>query len=64
MKLKPGERLIATDPPILLAGLIAARRSGDQLLAKVMERELEQCGISVRFLANARREKREADNAE
>jgi hypothetical protein len=40
-----------TDPPILLAGLIAARRAGDKLLAAVLRRELEsRCGITVRFL--------------
>jgi hypothetical protein len=46
------EQLGPNDPPILLAGLIAARRSGDKLLATVLKRELEaQHGITVRFLA-------------
>ena len=41
--------LSPTDPPILLAGLIAARKTGDRLLADVFRRELEQRGITVRF---------------
>jgi hypothetical protein len=46
------ERLGPSDPPILLAGLIAARRSGDKLLATVLKRELEtQHGITIRFLS-------------
>jgi hypothetical protein len=56
--------LSPTDPPILLAGLIAARRSGDRLLAKIMERELEQCGIAVRFVHATPRQKGEAEHAE
>jgi hypothetical protein len=61
MKVKPGERLHPTDPPILLAGLIAARQSGDRLLAKVMTRELAQRGITVRFLTG--NEQKAAANA-
>jgi hypothetical protein len=45
------ERLAPGDPPILLAGLIAARSSGDKLLATVLKRELEtRHGIMIRFL--------------
>jgi len=51
---KLAEKLRSTDPPILLAGLIAARRSGDKLLTKVLHRELETRGIAVRFLADFR----------
>jgi hypothetical protein len=58
--------LTPADPPILLAGLIAARRTGDKLLAEVFMRELERLGILVRFrdrpIAGAhRQEGRDAD---
>jgi hypothetical protein len=43
--------LSPTDPPILLAGLIAARRAGDRLLARVFDRELRERGIDVTFRA-------------
>jgi hypothetical protein len=36
------EQLDTTDPPILLAILIAARRTGDLLLESVVRRELEE----------------------
>lgn len=36
------EQLETVDPPILLAILIAARRTGDQLLQTIARRELEQ----------------------
>jgi hypothetical protein len=36
------ERLDTTDPPILLAILIAARRTGDTLLETIVRRELEE----------------------
>lgn len=35
------QRLNTTDPPILLAMLIAARRTGDKILETVARRELE-----------------------
>jgi hypothetical protein len=41
--------LSPTDPPILLAGLLAARKSGDKLLAEVFTRELRERGIEIRF---------------
>ena len=36
------EHLGTTDPPVLLAILIAARRAGNRLLETVARRELEQ----------------------
>ena len=36
------EQLDTADPPILLAILIAARRTGDRLLETVARRELEE----------------------
>jgi hypothetical protein len=49
---KPSESLRLTDPPILLAGLIAAKRSGDRLLATVLQRELQtRFRIAIRFLS-------------
>ena len=45
------ELLEPTDPPILLAILIAARRTGDDLLETVVRRQLEEKHqIAVRFL--------------
>jgi hypothetical protein len=46
------DELRATDPPILLATLIAARRLGDELLEEVCERELTRHGIAILFLSN------------
>jgi hypothetical protein len=46
------ETLDPTDPPILLAGLIAARRTGDEMLEEVMQRGLEEHGIVVRFVCD------------
>ncbi|HEY7154768.1 MAG TPA: hypothetical protein VH575_12470 [Gemmataceae bacterium] len=46
------EDLRATDPPILLASLIASRRLGDELLQEVCERELTRHGIAILFLNN------------
>lgn len=37
-----GDRLDTADPPVLVAILIAARRTGDRLLETVARRELEQ----------------------
>jgi hypothetical protein len=37
-----GEQLDTADPPVLVAILIAARRTGDRLLEIVARRELEQ----------------------
>jgi hypothetical protein len=50
------DKLGPTDPPILLAGLIAARRTGDTLLATVLQRQLKSCGIDVRFLSRLKRQ--------
>jgi hypothetical protein len=41
-KTPKNEQFDTADPPILLAILIAARRTGDRLLEKVARRELEQ----------------------
>ena len=44
------EQLDTADPPILLAILIAARRTGDRLLQTVARRELEERHrITIRF---------------
>jgi hypothetical protein len=44
------DALETADPPVLLAILIAARRTGDELLQVVARRELERRhGITVRF---------------
>jgi hypothetical protein len=53
------DMLKPTDPPILLAGLIAARRIGDRMLTVVFERQLKACGIEVRFLATRQEGRRE-----
>jgi hypothetical protein len=46
----PSEYLDPADAPVLLAILIAARRTGDHLLETVARRELEQRHrIKVRF---------------
>jgi hypothetical protein len=46
-----GEKLESADAPILLAILIAARRTGDRLLETVARRELmERHGVKVRFM--------------
>ena len=39
--------LAPSDPPVLLAMMIAARATGDRLLETVARRELEQRGIKV-----------------
>jgi hypothetical protein len=45
------DRLDTTDPPILVAILIAARRTGDRLLETVIRRELEEKHrIKITFL--------------
>jgi hypothetical protein len=50
-------QLETADPPVLLAILIAARRTGDRLLESIARRELEQAHrIAVRFM----REREEA----
>jgi hypothetical protein len=44
------DRLDTADPPVLVAILIAARRTGDRLLETVARRELEQRHrIKIRF---------------
>jgi hypothetical protein len=44
------DRLETADPPVLLAILIAARRTGDRLLETVARRELEERHkIKIRF---------------
>jgi hypothetical protein len=44
------EQLDTADPPVLVAILIAARRTGDHLLETVARRELEQRHrITIRF---------------
>jgi hypothetical protein len=43
--------LLPSDPPVLLAGLIAARRSGDVPLARYFARQLREHGIVIRFAA-------------
>jgi hypothetical protein len=44
------ERLDTADPPVLVAILIAARRTGDRLLETVARRELEERHrIKIRF---------------
>jgi hypothetical protein len=48
------EKLTPTDPPILLASLIAARRSGDRLLMGVLQRELARRGLAIRFLSDSK----------
>jgi hypothetical protein len=46
----PSEQLETADPPVLVAILIAARRTGDRLLETVARRELEQRHrIKIRF---------------
>lgn len=62
------DRLDTADPPVLLAILIAARRTGDRLLQSVASRELaERHGIRVQFGGRSvndvgpRREDRDAD---
>jgi hypothetical protein len=51
--------LSPADPPTLLAGFVAAHKTGDKLLATVYRRELERLGILVRFP----RSHKKADNA-
>jgi hypothetical protein len=43
------DRLLPTDPPVLVAGLIAAVRSGDNSLAGYYRRELRARGITIRL---------------
>ncbi len=53
------ERLETADPPILLAILIAARRTGDRLLETVARRELEdRHRIRIQFARDSAREER------
>jgi hypothetical protein len=42
---------IDRSPTLLLASLFAARRSGDELLARLLQRRLTALGISVTFAA-------------
>jgi len=46
--------LSPNDPPILLAGLIAARRAGDAALARFFARQLRDQGITIRFVGEAK----------
>lgn len=47
---EPKDRLTPSDPTILLAGMIAAKKSGDLFLAEIYRRELEEKhGVKVRF---------------
>jgi len=47
---KRQDRLATQDPPVLLAILIAARRTGDRLLETVVQRELEENhGLKISF---------------
>jgi hypothetical protein len=48
MPTQPG-LLAPSDPPVLLAMMIAARATGDRLLETVARRELEHRGIKVRL---------------
>jgi len=49
------DRLDTSDPLVLVAILIAARRAGDRLLETVARRELEQRhGIRIRFARELR----------
>lgn len=51
------EKLNTADPPILLAMLIAARRTGDELLERVARRELEsKYSITINFAKPRERE--------
>jgi hypothetical protein len=51
-----GEQLETADPPVLVAILIAARRTGDRLLETVARRELEQRHrITIQFGRDAER---------
>ena len=48
------EQLETRDPPVLVAILIAARKTGDRLLEAVARRELEaQHRIKIRFARSA-----------
>jgi hypothetical protein len=54
--------LLPTDAPVLLAGLIAARRCGDKPLARYFAGELrDRHGILVRFAAELWQEERPED---
>jgi hypothetical protein len=45
------KNLLPSDPPILLAGLIAARQCGDKPLAKYFAGELwQRYGIEIHFV--------------
>lgn len=47
---RKGEKMDPADPPVLVAILIAARRTGDRLLETVARRELEERHrIKIRF---------------
>jgi hypothetical protein len=56
--------LRATSPPVLLAMLIAARRTGDDLLKEIAERELTRHGIAVIFGSNMVYEMRQQERKE
>lgn len=43
------DHLTTADPPILLAVLIAARRSGNRMLEDIARRQLDDQGIKVSF---------------
>jgi len=52
----PSKTLDTADPPILLAILIAARRTGDRLLETVARRQLEERHkIKVQFTRDCER---------
>jgi hypothetical protein len=56
------EQLDTADPPVLVAILIAARRTGDHLLETVARRELEQrYHISIQFGRDVERMVRRAE---
>jgi hypothetical protein len=50
-EIPPEQELRPTDAPVLIAGLIAARRTGDELLESICDRNLRRLGIGVRFLS-------------
>lgn len=52
-------KLSASDPPILLAGLIAARKVGDKLLIEVFQQSLERHGIEIKFITPSLASKRQ-----
>jgi hypothetical protein len=50
-EIPPEQELLPTDAPVLIAALIAARRTGDELLEDICERNLRRLGIGIRFLS-------------